>query len=76
MITGAALQEKNVGTDVLEGKVGRIYMPKQDVDNIALRKMKVRGVAGRAAREQEATRFCSSAWLEASSRRADKGFNV
>ncbi|GAB4822405.1 hypothetical protein N2152v2_009451 [Parachlorella kessleri] len=33
-------KEKNVGADELDGKVGRIYMPKQDVDNIALRKMK------------------------------------
>lgn len=33
-------KEKNVGTDVLEGKVGRIYMPKQDVASMALRKMK------------------------------------
>jgi ribosome production factor 2 len=26
--------------DALEGRVGRVYMPKQDVNSIALRKMK------------------------------------
>lgn len=31
---------KNVGSDELDGKVGRIYMPRQEVDTIALRKMK------------------------------------
>ena len=35
-----------MGADELDGKVGRIYMPKQDVDNIALRKMKVGDDAG------------------------------
>lgn len=35
------LQEKNVGYDSLEGKVGRIYMPKQDLNSMALNKMKV-----------------------------------
>eukprot|EP00878_Enallax_costatus_P022497 GHUV01023868.1.p1 GENE.GHUV01023868.1~~GHUV01023868.1.p1 ORF type:complete len:167 (+),score=70.20 GHUV01023868.1:1370-1870(+) len=33
-------KEKNVGTDLLEGKVGRIYMPKQKVDSVALAKPK------------------------------------
>lgn len=33
-------QQKNVGSDVLEGKVGRIYMPKQDVGTMALAKPK------------------------------------
>lgn len=33
-------KEKNVGSDMLEGKIGRIYLPKQDVGEIALRKMK------------------------------------
>ena len=33
-------QAKNVGSDLLEGKVGRIYMPKQEVDKMALSKMK------------------------------------
>ena len=28
--------------DMLDGKVGRIYMPKQDLEGLALRKMKVR----------------------------------
>eukprot|EP00245_Coleochaete_scutata_P006141 TRINITY_DN20314_c0_g1_i1.p1 TRINITY_DN20314_c0_g1~~TRINITY_DN20314_c0_g1_i1.p1 ORF type:complete len:339 (+),score=66.17 TRINITY_DN20314_c0_g1_i1:130-1146(+) len=31
---------KNVSTDSMLGKVGRIYMPKQEVDSIALQKMK------------------------------------
>lgn len=35
------LQEKNVGYDSLEGKVGRIYLPKQDLNSMALNKMKV-----------------------------------
>ncbi|KAK9824979.1 hypothetical protein WJX81_002634 [Elliptochloris bilobata] len=33
-------KEKNVSADLLDGKVGRIYMPKQDVGGIALHKMK------------------------------------
>lgn len=33
-------KQKNVGSDVLEGKVGRIYMPKQEVDKMALAKPK------------------------------------
>eukprot|EP00887_Chlorella_sp_A99_P003082 scaffold9.g3082.t1 len=40
LCNGHATAAKNVGTDMLEGKVGRIYMPKQDVDSIALNKMK------------------------------------
>lgn len=36
----SAVQEKNVGTDLLDGKVGRIYMPKQQVDSMALAKPK------------------------------------
>lgn len=36
------LQEKNVSFDSLEGKVGRVYMPKQDLGSMALNKMKVR----------------------------------
>jgi hypothetical protein len=35
-------QEKNVSADLLDGKVGRIYMPKQDVGGMALHKMKAR----------------------------------
>ena len=35
------LQEKNVSFDSLEGKVGRVYMPKQDLGSMALNKMKV-----------------------------------
>jgi hypothetical protein len=33
-------QVKNTSTDSLDGRVGRIYMPKQQVDTIALSKMK------------------------------------
>ena len=33
-------KRKNVGGDTLDGKVGRIYVPSQDVGQIALRKMK------------------------------------
>lgn len=33
-------QEKNVSTDILDGKVGRIYVPKQEVGTMALAKMK------------------------------------
>jgi ribosome production factor 2 len=44
LLTPAALllplQMKNTSTDMLEGKVGRIYMPKQQVDTMALHKMK------------------------------------
>jgi len=36
------LQVKNVGSDELAGKVGRIYMPQQDIGSMALHKMKVR----------------------------------
>ena len=31
-----------MSTTLLEGKVGRMYLPKQGVDTIALHKMKVR----------------------------------
>jgi len=31
-----------VSTSMLDGKVGRIYMPRQDFEGLALRKMKVR----------------------------------
>ena len=31
-----------MSADMLEGKVGRIYMPKQDVAGMALHKMKAR----------------------------------
>lgn len=33
-------KEKNVSFDSLEGKVGRVYMPKQDLNSMALNKMK------------------------------------
>ena len=34
-------QEKNVSRDNLEGKVGRMYVPRQEVETMPLRKMKV-----------------------------------
>lgn len=45
MKSGASLlkkrtKEKNVSTDILDGKVGRIYVPKQEVATMALAKMK------------------------------------
>jgi ribosome production factor 2 len=33
-------KEKNVGFDTIEGKVGRLYMPRQEMDKIALKKAK------------------------------------
>ena len=42
LIAHIPAQEKNVSADMLEGKVGRIYMPKQDVAGMALHKMKAR----------------------------------
>ncbi|KAG2498091.1 hypothetical protein HYH03_003849 [Edaphochlamys debaryana] len=33
-------KQKNVGSDVLDGKVGRIYMPKQSMDTLGLSKYK------------------------------------
>lgn len=33
-------KEKNIGSDTLDGRVGRIYMPKQKVDTMALSKPK------------------------------------
>ena len=45
-VSDCLVQEKNVGTDSLEGKVGRMYVPRQEVGSIALRKMKVRVIKG------------------------------
>ncbi len=39
-VCDCGLQEKNVSTDMLEGKVARVYVPKQNLDTIALRKTK------------------------------------
>lgn len=36
----AKKKEKNVSFDTVQGKVGRIYMPRQEVDTIALNKFK------------------------------------
>ena len=44
---------KNVGADTLDGKVGKIYIPRQDLDSIALNKMKG---AKREKRDQAAER--------------------
>lgn len=35
------MQEKNVNFDLLDGKVGRIYVPKQSLDSIPAPKLKV-----------------------------------
>ena len=40
-LTSAVLQEKNVSSDLLDGRVGRIYMPKQQLDSIPVPAMKV-----------------------------------
>lgn len=40
MLCCRAVQEKNIETDSVAGRVGRIYMPKQTVDGIALAKPK------------------------------------
>lgn len=48
-------KEKNVGSDMLEGKVGHIYMPKQDVDGMALAKPKGLKRERRAAAADAAT---------------------
>ncbi len=41
MACDAALQEKNVSNEMLDGKVGRMYVPRQEIGSIATRKMKV-----------------------------------
>ena len=46
-----------MGTDSLEGKVGRMYVPRQEVGSIALRKMKVR-VGGGARLKHVSTSWC------------------
>lgn len=46
-------KQKNVGFDNLDGKVGRIYMPSQKVDEVALSKPK--GLK-RARREEQAAK--------------------
>ena len=48
-----------MSADMLEGKVGRIYMPKQDVAGMALHKMKARLWLNFAF---SISRSCSSAW--------------
>ena len=35
-----------MSTSMLDGKVGRIYMPRQEFDGLALRKMKARTSGG------------------------------
>lgn len=44
---------KNTSMDMLDGKVGRIYMPRQDVDTVALSKMK--GVKRQKREDAEAS---------------------
>ena len=41
------VQEKNVSREMLDGKVGRMYVPRQELGSIATRKMKVRGSSSR-----------------------------
>lgn len=48
-----AKKVKNVGADTLDGKVGKIYIPRQDLDSISLNKMKG---AKREKRDQAAER--------------------
>lgn len=51
------VQEKNVGSNLLEGKVGRIYMPRQEVDKMALAKPKgVKRARREAAAEAKAAK--------------------
>ena len=50
-VPAAPKKQKNVTRDALEGKVGRIYMPRQQVDEVALFKPKgVRRERRQAAR--------------------------
>lgn len=59
----APKKEKNVGSDTLDGKIGRIYMPKQDVGTMALHKMKglkrerreVKAQSGQSSKKSRAT---------------------
>ena len=41
MLYDCCVQEKNVSTQNLDGKVGRMYVPQQDLGSMATRKMKV-----------------------------------
>ena len=43
----AHVQEKNVSREMLDGKVGRMYVPRQELGSIATRKMKVRASLSR-----------------------------
>ena len=40
MVCRLTLQEKNVSAELLEGRVGRIYMPQQQIDTMPQHKMK------------------------------------
>ena len=42
VLIGDVLQEKNVSKDLLDGKVGRMYVPQQEISSIATKKMKVK----------------------------------
>lgn len=44
---------KNVSRDDLDGKVGRVYMPAQDVGEMALHKMKVSSTTNRGRTRSE-----------------------
>lgn len=58
-----AKKQKNVSDDGMDGKVGRIYMPKQDVEKLALQKMKG---TKREAREAKAEKKGSEKKAKAS----------
>lgn len=59
--TVCVLQVKNVGGDMLKGKVGRIYMPRQEVDKMALAKPKgLKRARREAAAEAKAANGSSS----------------
>lgn len=63
----APKKQKNVGGDALEGKIGRIYMPKQTVDTMALAKPK--GLK----RERRETRAAAAADGSKRARREGEG---
>ena len=51
---GAMRKRKNVGRDEFEGTVGKVYLPKQDIDSIAYKKPKgAKRRKGAAAEEEE-----------------------
>ncbi|KAF6250832.1 Brix domain-containing protein [Scenedesmus sp. NREL 46B-D3] len=54
-------KEKNIGSDLLKGRIGRIYMPKQTVDKMALAKPKgLKRERREAAAEKKAAKHKAS----------------